>query len=179
MHPRTEEVLRHLDTHRASLRAAVESVPPGLQTRRSADGTWSVTEIVEHLGIVERRIAKLFTDRLEEARSKGLGPETGVTPLVPTLDDAGLLDRRRPLVAGEAVQPRGELSMAEAWSALDSARARLRQAILEADGLALSEVSAPHARLGSLNLYQWLIFLGSHEGRHAAQIRETAAILTA
>ena len=69
--------------------------------------------------------------------------------------------------------------MTAAWSILERARAALRQAVLAADGRALSEVSAPHARLGTLNLYQWLIFLGTHEGRHAAQIREIAETLTA
>ena len=50
----------------------------------------------------------------------------------------------------------------------------LRGAVDRADGLAIGEVTAPHPFLGSLNLYQWLIFLGAHEARHAAQIREIA-----
>jgi hypothetical protein len=46
------------------------------------------------------------------------------------------------------------------------------------DGVALSDVSAPHPALGPLNGYQWFLFLAAHEGRHTAQIREiTAAIV--
>jgi hypothetical protein len=36
-----------------------------------------------------------------------------------------------------------------------------------------------HVLLGQLTLYEWLLFLGQHEGRHAAQIGEIARRLTA
>ena len=179
MHPRIQEVLDHLDRHRAGLAAAIASVAPSAYTRRPAADSWSVAEVVEHLGLVETRLAGVFADRLADARTRGLGPETDSTPVLPTLDDAALLDRGRPLAAGEAVQPRAGLSVPEAWSVLERARAQLRQTVAAADGLALGEVYSPHPRLGSLNLYQWLIFIGSHEGRHAAQIREIASRLSA
>jgi hypothetical protein len=41
--------------------------------------------------------------------------------------------------------------------------------------MALCEVSAPHPAVGSLNGYQWFLFLAAHEGRHTAQIREIMA----
>jgi len=179
MHPRIQEALQHLDRHRELLRSAVESVPPALQARRPTADSWSVVEVVEHLGLVESRITGLFSSSLNDALTRGLGAETDAGSIVSTLDTGALLDRRQPIAAGEAVQPHGDLSMAAAWSSLERAREVLRQAVLAADGRALGEVTAPHARLGSLNLYQWLIFLGTHEGRHAAQIREIAETLTA
>jgi hypothetical protein len=45
------------------------------------------------------------------------------------------------------------------------------------DGLALSQVGFPHPALGTLNLYQWLLFSAGHHARHAAQIREIATQL--
>ena len=33
----------------------------------------------------------------------------------------------------------------------------------------------PHPVLGPINIYQWALFVGSHEARHALQIREIAA----
>ncbi len=42
----------------------------------------------------------------------------------------------------------------------------------EADGLALGNFSYPHPMFGPLDLYQWLVFVGLHESRHACQIRE-------
>jgi len=50
---------------------------------------------------------------------------------------------------------------------------------LKGDGLALGEVIQPHLVLGPINIYQWLLFVGSHEARHTAQVREIAAQLNA
>jgi hypothetical protein len=30
----------------------------------------------------------------------------------------------------------------------------------------------PHPLVGMLNLYQWILFVGQHEGRHSEQIRD-------
>lgn len=179
MHPRTLEILEHLDHHRASLGSAVELIPQALHARRPAPDRWSAVEIVEHLVIVETRIASMFADHVNAARKNGLGPDAASSPILPSLDVDGLLDRSRPIVAGENSQPHGGLTMDEARAKLEETRRNLKQAILEADGLALEEVSAPHRILGSLNMYQWLIFVGTHEGRHALQIREVAAALDA
>jgi hypothetical protein len=36
----------------------------------------------------------------------------------------------------------------------------------------------PHIRgFGLLNLYQWMVFVGGHEARHTAQIREVAVVV--
>jgi DinB superfamily len=177
MHPRTLEILEHLDRHRASVRAAVELIPPARQATRPAPDRWSAVEVVEHLVIVETRIASMFAERMNAARHGGLGAEAASSPILPSLDVVGLLDRSRPVVAGENSQPRGGLTMDQAWANLDEARLNLKQAILATDGLALEGVRAPHRLLGSLNMYQWLIFVGTHEGRHALQIREVAAAL--
>ena len=138
---------------------------------------WSAVEIVEHLVIVETRISSMFADRVNAARQSGLGPEAASSPILPSLDVALLLDRSRAIVAGENSQPHGGITMDQARASLDETRLDLKKAILAADGLALEDVSAPHRILGSLNMYQWLIFVGTHEGRHALQIREVAAAL--
>jgi hypothetical protein len=53
----------------------------------------------------------------------------------------------------------------------------LQNALREGDGWALETLSAPHPRLGSLNLYQWVVFVAGHEARHTAQIREIGETL--
>ena len=73
--------------------------------------------------------------------------------------------------------PRGDLSAAEGLAALETSRRELLSAVAEGDGLALGTVTYPHPLLGDLNLYQWILFVGQHEARHAGQIREIAAHL--
>jgi hypothetical protein len=61
---------------------------------------------------------------------------------------------------------------------LDESRRTLRASLPALDGLALGEISYAHPLLGRLTIYQWLLFLGQHEARHADQIREIAGRLT-
>jgi hypothetical protein len=179
MHPRIEEVFAHLDKQRAALQSAVADVPAALRTRRPGKDRWSVAEVLEHLTLVESRIAKMLADRLAAARATGIGPETDESPVVPTIDVGRLLDRSTPITASEAALPGGDQAPDLSWDALTKQRAGLLATIREADGLALGDVTIPHARLGNLNVYQWLVFLGAHEGRHALQIREAASELPA
>jgi hypothetical protein len=175
MHPRIQEVVGVLDTYRAALEQAVTDVPPSLQGARPAPDRWSVAQVVEHLALVEARVGQVIMTALATARANGLGAETETTPVTPTLDVKALMDRTQARAASEASWPNAGLTTEAGLAALAERRRALRDAIVAADGLALSSVHAPHARLGDLNLYQWLLFLAGHEGRHTAQIREAAA----
>jgi len=57
---------------------------------------------------------------------------------------------------------------------LNESREMLRAAVAEADGLALGSITHPHPVLGEIDLYQWILFVGHHEARHAQQIDEVA-----
>lgn len=175
MHPRTKEVVDVLDSYRAALEQAVADVPASLHDTRPAPERWSVAEVLEHLGIVEGRIGQLVLGNLATARATGLAAEVDTSPVAPMFDVTGLLDRSTTVAASEASWPTAGLGTEAGWAALTERRRALRDAIVAADGLALGTVVVPHARFGNLNLYQWLLFLAGHEGRHTEQIRETAA----
>ena len=171
----TRDLLQHLDLHRSALREAVETVPVPARGRQPAPDRWSVAEVLEHLSIVEARIADMFATAAQAAREAGRLRTTDPPEVQPMLDVADLLDRSRKLVAGEPSVPPGKLDAAAALDALERERVRFKDAILAADDLALDESTSSHRRLGMLNMYQWVLFAGAHEGRHAAQIREIAA----
>jgi hypothetical protein len=177
MHPRTEELLQYLDTQRAVLRAAVESVPVERREVPPEPGRWSVAGVLEHLARVETSIARLFASRLAEAKAVGLGPEMETTPILGTLGMERILDRSQRLTTSPAAQPQAELGADTAWAALEAAGTAFREALLTGDGLALSDLVHPHVALGPFNFYQWAGFVGAHEARHAAQIREIGAAL--
>jgi hypothetical protein len=172
MHPRTEELLQHLDTQHRRLRSAVDSVPREQRERKPTPERWSVAEVLEHLSIVERRIDRLFQSKLAEARAKGIGAERDQTPIVGTIDMDRLLDRSRKITAGEAALPTGKLPSDDAWAALEQSREALCRTVRGCDGLAIGEIVHPHPVLGPINLYQWIAFVGGHEARHTAQIIE-------
>jgi hypothetical protein len=179
MHPRTEEMLRHLDANRVVLRAAVDGVPPELRETRPSPDRWSVAEVLEHLTRVEEGISRLLAMRLGEAQTAGqLSVEADTSAITSSINHELMLDRRRLITAGERVVPRGGLDATTAMSALEASRTKLRELIVAYDGLTLGAVSHPHPVFGTINGYQWFIFIGSHEARHAAQIREIATQLT-
>jgi hypothetical protein len=173
MHPRTSEILDYLDAQRQALRTAFGAVPPAFRERVPAPGRWSPAGIVEHLSIVEARVADRMTSRLNEARVEGIAAETSTEPLLPTLNLAGVVDRRIRIEAPEIARPTG-LGAEAAWDALQRAGEEVRKVLRSADGLALSTISMPHPALGSLTLYQYFAFTGAHEARHAEQMREIA-----
>lgn len=59
-----------------------------------------------------------------------------------------------------------------ALARLEKSRTNLRELVVSHDGLSLGAVSFPHPVLGVIDGYQWFWFIGTHEARHASQIRE-------
>lgn len=176
MHPRTEEVLRHLEHYRSVLEDAVQTVPPDRRGSRPAPDRWSVAEILDHLGIVEGNVVRMLGKQFAQARAGGLRLEPDAGTVVPSFPVALVLDRGRRIEAPERILPTSGLDAQAAWQVLTDRRALLRELLAEFDGLALGDVVPPypHPIFGSLNGWQWVVFLGAHEGRHAGQIRELA-----
>lgn len=174
MHSRIAEALDYLDSERADLQAAVELVPSELRERVPSPDRWSVAQVLQHLMMIESRIVPLVHKLVKGARAAGLGPETETSSILNIKHAAKIADRSFRVTAPEETVPPADVSAATAWKALEESRRALREAVTSADGLALSEVKYPHPVLGEINLYQWILFVGSHEVRHTAQIREIA-----
>ena len=173
MHPRSQEILTCLECELSALRQAVDGIPPERRSERPAPNRWSVAEVLEHLAAVEKSIVKACTRQLAAARESGLSQESDTSSVLDQLPIADVANRDRAVEAPERLHPRGNDADA-AWREIEAARARLIEFVNASDGLALGQVSFPHPALGSLNLYQWLLFAAGHHARHAAQIREIA-----
>ncbi len=174
MHPRLAELLAYTERQRAGLFDAVSLIPEALRDRRLDPAIWSVAEVLEHLHRVEKGIARLLTRSVEQAKAAGLEPEHEGGSMLGSLDTLRLLDRSFHLSAPDPVMPRGDLTAAQAVAALTESRQVLVSALEAGDGLALGRIEYPHPLLGSLNLYQWVLFVGQHEARHAGQLQDIA-----
>jgi uncharacterized damage-inducible protein DinB len=152
-------------------------VPELLRQQRAEAASWSVAEVLEHLHRVERGITRLLVHSIERAKAEGIGPELEASSMMESLDPFELTRRGRPVSAPEPVLPRGDLSAAQAIAALTNSRQAFLSALEAADGLALGAITHSHPLLGPLNLYQWVLFVGQHEARHASQIHEIASRL--
>jgi hypothetical protein len=179
MHPRIEEVVNYLDRERAALHEAIERVPADARDKQPGPDRWSVAQVLQHLGLIEKRIGLGMTKWVTDGRGAELGPEKETSSVLNSVPVQLIIDRSQRRNAPEEVRPPGDIDASTALAELESARETLRGAFLAGDGLALSEVVQPHPVLGPINLYQWMLFVGSHEERHTAQIIEIAEQLNA
>ncbi len=177
MHPRTTEILAHLDSARRELRAAVEAHPADKLGVEPAPGQWSVLAVLEHLALVEARLTGLLGQKIAEARAVGVAQETETGPIAPHSSEARTLNRTKKIVAGDALQPKTIRELPQILASLDETRAALRDVVTSADGLALGAIQFPHPVFGPMDGYGWFRFIGLHEMRHTDQIREIGASL--
>src|SRR5712691_4209425 len=87
--------------------------------------------------------------------------------------EARVRRRKRPVTLEPKVVREKEEMLAE----LRGVRERTLAFIEETRGRDLREYNMPHPFLGTLNAYDWLQFIASHEIRHRKQMREIAATL--
>jgi hypothetical protein len=163
------EIYEHIDRTRARLLSAVEGLSDEQQAFSPAPDRWSVSQLCEHLSIVEGNVVRLLGKLLDKAEESGAA---SVTP--DSFDPVSIeeyVERARVVKyeAPERIRPTG-LALADSLSRLKDSRAALqalRPRVDRADGRALR---FPHPAWGPLDLYQWLLFIGAHEDRHLAQI---------
>jgi DinB superfamily len=179
MHPRIDELLEHLQQQHRSLLGELDRVPVALWQRRPAPADWSVAEVLEHVAIVNGRVARNVSDRAGAARTAGVGADPDRSPVLPSFDRARAVDRTNKMAAPPPVHPHEQLAGAAARQRLEVAHAALLDAVRASDGINLVALTMPHPLFGEMNLYQWIAFAGSHEARHAAQIAEIGATLRA
>ncbi len=173
MHARLAETMDYVEDKRKELLQSFAGVPSDRLCRRASADGWSVAEILEHLSMVEAGVARLISKRAGRAREAGLGEEKSTESVLGSLDQQRARLDTTVMQAPTPVQPRANVDFSEALAGLETSRAALRAAVVTANGLSLGEIKHTHPFLGELDLYQWLIFVGQHEGRHQKQIQRT------
>jgi hypothetical protein len=174
MHTRLSELRDHVDAQRSALLAAAAALPRDRWTEHPAPGRWSVAELFEHLYKVEHGCARVIAKAVTEARAAGHPAETATDSVLGVLDQYRFRDRTQKREVPERVAPTGAWTGQQALEQLAASRAELHEAIRAADGLALGSIHQTHARLGEIDLYQWILFVAEHEARHAQQAAEIA-----
>jgi hypothetical protein len=173
MHARLAETMSFVEEKRRELLESVAGVPGERLCRKSAPDRWSVAEILDHLRMVESGVARLITKRVGQAKEAGIAEEKSTASVMPSFDRYAAQLESSILQSPPTVKPKENVDISEALEGLASSREALRAAVVSANGVALGEIKHTHPILGELDLYQWIIFLGQHEGRHRKQIDRT------
>ena len=166
-------VVRLLQQTRDDFLAAVESVTDAQWDFRPGPDRWSIGLIAEHLGLVERRLFGQVERALEGDADPGWRSTTaGKNELIETM----LADRGTPWDAPEQVVPTGTAGRREAIRIYRERRARsLAFAETTADPLNAHTLDHHRPVFGTLNAYQWLVYIPLHNQRHIQQIEEIKA----
>lgn len=161
-------VLALLISSRDALLSTVSALDDHAWRARPDPQAWSPLDILEHLAIVERSVLALVAERLP-----GRPPRPDRKAALSDDEVAARIeDRRQTAEAPVPVRPKSEMtSGAEAVAAFESVRSDVLRFTSETKS-DLRSMLAPHAILGVLDAYQWLLFVGAHANRHRAQIEE-------
>ncbi len=149
---------------------AVQPVNAAQWGFRPGADRWSIGLIAEHLGVVERRLFRQVERALDAKPNRSWLLETGgKDELIVRL----LADRSDQRDAPPAVVPTGSV---DKETALRVFRERRVQSIAFAerttDPLKAHTLDHHRTDVGTLNAYQWLLYIPLHTRRHLKQIAE-------
>ena len=165
-----QEIWKENAAVREALRREVQGLSEGQLAFQPAPGKWSIGEILDHLHLAERSIARVLSKILQQAAGRGLIGEPGSMDSPPYQIDRGIYDQ--PADAPESVRPSPERPLPQLLERLEESRERLLEVASLADGRVVGNVTIRHFQLGELHFYQWLALEAAHESKHLAQIRQ-------
>jgi len=162
-----QRLVAHMEMTEAWLASELDGLSAAQLTFRTAPDTWSIKDVVEHLGIAEPQYWKQVQDSLKAPVTPGYKPEA---------TDAGILwygiDRTNRARTGEARVPDGRFkSVSEAMTSFRALRATMLKEARESQ----EDFRGRKLLEGNMDVYQWFLMISSHSQRHILQIREVKA----
>jgi hypothetical protein len=164
-------IIENLARAQRELLRAADSVPAEQWKTRPADGHWSAGELIGHLSAIERAILSRADKALQKPPK--LVPFYKRFHIPMMIVEARVIRRKAPSALEPQMAGEKEGMLAE----LRGVRERTLAFIGETRGRDLSKYLMPHPFLGTLDGYDWLQFIASHEIRHVKQMREIAGSL--
>ncbi len=175
LHPRIAELIAELTTTHQELVDVLDEIPADHHDAPPTGDRWSVSQLLEHLAMVEGSTGRLISRLIKEATGT---VESDDSTVLGSLDQFQLWAPTRRIRAPEMVCPSGDHTAADALAQQSMARERLIDALRKGSGLALATVHFPHPILGPLDAYQWALMVAQHTRRHIVQLRALSSALS-
>ena len=167
------KVIKYLTESSDKLLAEISNLSEAQWKYKPGPDRWSVGEVAEHILLAE---GTLF-GAVERAMAAPVNPEwqektKGKTEFIERV----MVQRLGKAQAPESIVPTGKLSRDELIAKFKEARGKTLK-FAETTQFALKEhtVDHPFPVFGTLNAYQWLIYIPLHNIRHNQQIAEVKA----
>ncbi len=166
-----QELVDHISRQREKLLESISTLSDAQLNHKAEDIAWSVSDVLNHVSLVDEANAKLTSNMLKRARASSLptdpSPEASV---IHSMDEIFGRMNAAKFQAPEFVAPHSHSPVDESLGRLKASRERMLANVEQLDGFDLSALTYPHPFAGDLNTYQWVLMAGAHEFRHAAQI---------
>ncbi|HXA68269.1 MAG TPA: DinB family protein [Bryobacteraceae bacterium] len=175
-HMTTEErtkVLHWLDESRQEFLASIDGVSEEQWKWRPAPERWSVGETAEHIVLAEAMLFESVKNAMSSPANPAWEEQTkGKTEFIVQV----MAPRLGKAQAPEPIVPRNGLTQSQVRDRFEQQRAEIVKFASDTN-LALKEhtVVHPFPVFGTLNAYQWLIYVPLHTERHDKQIAEVKA----
>ena len=161
-----QRLLAHLEMTESWLEGELEGLSEDQLRFRMTPESWTIMEVVEHLGIAEPQYWQRVHDSMKQP------PAT----TKPEATDAGILwygiDRTNRAKTGEARVPSGKWkTVMESFAAFKALRGEMRQYAEKTS----DDLRSRRLLEGNMDVYQWFLMISTHSQRHILQIREIKA----
>jgi uncharacterized damage-inducible protein DinB len=166
-----DSIIASMAKAHTGLLSAADAVPAEEWKTKPGEERWSAAELVAHLMMVERAVIGK-ADRVAQKPPKRVSLLKRIhIPMV--FVESRWIRRKAPA----PVEPEMLHGKEEMLAELRTVRERSLAFLEETKGRNMGEYCWAHPALGTLNVYEWLQFIASHEVRHTKQMREIAASL--
>jgi uncharacterized damage-inducible protein DinB len=166
-----DSIIASMAKAHTGLLSAADAVPTEEWKTKPGEERWSAAELVAHLMMVERAVIGK-ADRVAQKPPKRVSLLKRIhIPMV--FVESRWIRRKAPA----PVEPEMLHGKEEMLAELRTVRERSLAFLEETKGRNMGEYCWAHPALGTLNVYEWLQFIASHEVRHTKQMREIAASL--
>jgi uncharacterized damage-inducible protein DinB len=169
--PELDSIIACMAKAQKRLLSAADAVRAEEWKTRPSEGRWSAAELVAHLMMVERAVIGK-ADRVAQKAPKRVALLMRIHIPMALVESRWI--RRKSPVPVEPEMLRGKEEM---LAELRTVRDRSLAFLDETRGSNLGEYCWKHPALGTLNAYEWMQFIASHELRHTKQMKEIAASL--
>lgn len=163
------ELVAALAASRATFLEAIDGLTDAQWRFSPGPGRWSISEVAEHVVLVDRGIAGIVANRL------GTSPATEPSPAADSLTArirAFMADRSQKATAPEGFGPErtwaDRAALLNAYGAIRDDLARFT----DTTSAPLRYHTVRHPSFGPMDGYQWLVMLAAHSDRHVQQIEE-------
>lgn len=156
---------------REKLKQTIASLTDTQLTARPDGEKWSVTELVEHISIVNQGITRICAKLLSKAEAAGALANGKVT-ISQDFTEKAEGSTQVKLEAPEMVHPTSGVSIDESFARLEGNHAALEDLRAKFEKFDGTQAKFPHPYFGDLSAHEWFVLSGGHEARHLRQIRK-------